>query len=345
MTVRVGVIGVGTIGQQHVTTLTRTVSDATVAAVSDVDGPRAESVASGLSTARVFASGLDLIRAEDVDAVVVASWGASHAEFVIACIEAAKPVFCEKPLAPTADACVRIMQAEIALGRRLVSVGFMRRYDAAYRALKRALADAALGAPLMVHCAHRNMSVPPHYGGDMPITDTAIHEIDIVRWLLEDEIVATRVLRPRQTSRAQPNLPDPLIVILEMASGAIVDVEVFVTLPYAYDIRCEVVCELGTAALGDDSAVTLRKDRRWSRGAPEDYRERFAGAYETELREWIQGLHDGDGTGPSAWDGYAATAVADSCVAALRTGDRVLVQLVERPALYGTVPVSDGGTA
>jgi myo-inositol 2-dehydrogenase/D-chiro-inositol 1-dehydrogenase len=338
VTVRVGVIGVGNIGQQHVRNLTHAVSGAQIVALSDVEVSRAESVASGLSGARVFPRARDLIRAGEVDAVLVASWGPTHEEFVLGSIQAGKPVFCEKPLAPTTDECLRILQAESARGQHLVQVGFMRRYDDAYRALKRSIADAALGMPLMVHCAHRNQRVPPHYSGDMPITDTAIHEIDVVRWLLGDEIVAGRVLRPRKTSRAHANLPDPLVVLLEMASGAIVDVEVFVTLPYGYEIRCEVVCELGTAALGDDAPVVLRRDGKRSDQVPDDFLERFGRAYERELQEWVDSVAHGKATGPTAWDGYAATAVADCCVAALHTGERVPVRLRERPDFY-----RDGG--
>lgn len=332
--VRVGVIGVGNIGQHHVQTLARHVPGASVVAVTDVDLDRARSVADGLDQARVHATGQDLIRSDNVDAVLVASWGSTHAEFVLASIEANKPVFCEKPLAPTTDECLRILQSEIATGRRLVQVGFMRRYDAAYRALHAALEDGALGTPLMVHCAHRNREVPMHYGGEMSITDTAIHEIDIARWLLEEEIVAARVIQPRKASQARINLQDPLMVLLETEGGALVDVEVFVTLPFGYEIRCEVVCERGTAALGDDAPLVLRTDGRRSERVPDDFNERFAGAYETELVAWIASVQAGEATGPGAWDGYAATAVADACIAAWRTGERTLVRLTERPEFY-----------
>ncbi|MBV9577938.1 MAG: Gfo/Idh/MocA family oxidoreductase, partial [Chloroflexi bacterium] len=316
-TVRVGVIGAGSIGQQHIRTLSRAVPGARVVGVCDADPGRAEAAARELADVRVFASGRELVQAPEVDAVLVASWGHTHEEFVLAAIEARKPVFCEKPLTPTAAGCQRIMQAEVATRQRLVTVGFMRRFDPAYRELKAALGDGRLGAPLLVHCAHRNQGVPPHYGGDMSITDTAIHEIDSARWLLDDEIVATRVLRPRKSLRATANLQDPLLVLLEMSSGALVDVEVFVTLPFAYEIRCEVVCELGTAALGAQTRLTLRKDEMRSDHMTTDFLERFGAAYEGELRAWVDGLADAGATGPSSWDGYAAAAVADSCVAAL----------------------------
>ena len=115
---------------------------------------------------------------------------------MLACIAAGKPVFCEKPLATTQDACQRIVEAEVAAGRRLVQVGFNRRYDPAHRALKQAIDGGAIGAPLLAHCAHRNASVPEHYTRDMSIADTAIHEIDELRWLFGTEITAVQVLTP-----------------------------------------------------------------------------------------------------------------------------------------------------
>ena len=79
-----------------------------------------------------------------------------------------------------------------------------------YRALKDVVDAGDIGAPLMVHCAHRNPSVPGHYTRDMAITDTAVHDFDVVRWLLGEEFVATTVLTPRR-SRHGGDLQDPLM--------------------------------------------------------------------------------------------------------------------------------------
>jgi myo-inositol 2-dehydrogenase/D-chiro-inositol 1-dehydrogenase len=333
VTVNVGVIGVGMIGQDHIRRLTTVLSGSAVVAVADADPARARSVADGVPGARACATGQDLIRDDAVDAVVVASWGPTHEEYVLACIEAGKPVFCEKPLATTQEACLRILDAEMKHGKRLVQVGFMRRYDPAYRALKETVASGAIGAPLFVHCAHRNPSVPATYTSDMAINDTSVHDIDIVRWLLDEEVVATSVLTPRRNRRGG-ELRDPIFVLFEMASGALVDVEISVNIAYGYDIRGEIVGETGVAALAESNPVVLKREGAFSGRVPADWRERFVRAFDLEFQEWINATVSGTATGPSSWDGYAATVVADAALEALRTGTRTTVSMRERPDFY-----------
>jgi myo-inositol 2-dehydrogenase / D-chiro-inositol 1-dehydrogenase len=347
MTVGVGVIGTGMIGQDHIRRITQVLTGGAVVAVNDVDQARAGQVAAGLPgaglpgaglhSATVHASAQDLIADARVDAVLVASWGAAHEEPVLAAIAAGKPVFCEKPLAPSQDACLRIIDAEMAHGRSCVQVGFMRRYDAGYQAMKAALADGGIGAPLLMHCAHRNPSMPPYgFATEMLITDSAVHEIDLVRWLFDEEIAAVTVLKPRRTSKAADGVQDPLIIVLEMVSGVLVDDEVFVNAGYGYDIRGEVVCESGTVALADGAGVSVSAAGRRSVSVPADWRERFIRAYDAELQDWLTAVAAGTSTGPSSWDGYAAAVVADGAVAALRTGRRIAVALPERPDFYST---------
>ncbi len=149
----------------------------------------------------------------------------------------------------------------------------------------------------------------------MLITSSCVHEIDITRWLLGEEIVAATVRAPRSTGRRRTGLVDPQLILLETASGVLIDVEVFVNARYGYDIRCELVGEQGTLRLAEQ--------------VEPDFRARFATAYRRELDCWVQG-----DKGPSAWDGYAANAVADACLASLASGRRAEVELAEKPALY-----------
>jgi myo-inositol 2-dehydrogenase/D-chiro-inositol 1-dehydrogenase len=334
---KVGVIGTGMIGKDHIRRMTSVLSGSSVVAVTDVDPSLAAAVASPIG-AQVFPDGASLIAAPSVDAVVVSSWGPTHEEYVLASIAAGKPVFCEKPLATTAAACLRIVQAEVAAGRRLVQVGYMRRYDVAYRALKAVIDGGEIGAPLMMHCAHRNASVPSFYEKEMAITDTAVHEIDMVRWMFDSEITAASVLIPRKSGNGG-ELQDPLFLLLEMANGVLVDVEISVNVRYGYDIRGEILGENGTAALGSLSPVSVRVGGRVSDPVPADWRERFIAAYDVEFQEWIDAVSSsGASSGPSAWDGYAAAVVSDAAVAALRGGSRVPVSLAPKPAFYSSTP-------
>ena len=221
-----------------------------------MDPARAAAVAERIG-ATAYPDSASLI-ASDVDAVMICSYGPAHEVDVLACIAAGKPVFCEKPLTPTADAALRIMEAEQAAGRRLVTVGFMRRFDRSYREMKALLDSGDLGETLMVHCAHRNPTVPENYTWDMAINDTAIHEVDTMRWLLGEEFVTARVDTPKRTSLRFEHLQDPLVLVLETESGVRVDDEIFVNCQYGYDIRCEAVAEKGTVSLSDQEAVTVR---------------------------------------------------------------------------------------
>ena len=334
MTVRIGVVGTGMMGRFHVERLATSVADAKVVAVSDVFVEGAKQVAEQVG-ARAYSDGHELIGDDQVEAVLIASPGPTHEEFTLACLAADKPVLCEKPLAPTIDACLRVLEAEAAKPRRLVQVGFMRRYDDGFRALKATVDAGRVGRPLLLHCRHRNADVPPGFTTDMMITDSVVHDIDVTRWLLGQEILAATVYKARRSSLAPEGLADPQMVLLETSEGVLVDVESFVNCQFGYDIRYELVGETGTLSLGETAGVLVRQEGRYAGPVPADYRERFSDAYQAELSEWVQGVLEGAITGPSAWDGYATTAVAEAAVASQTKGDRVAVELVDRPALYG----------
>jgi myo-inositol 2-dehydrogenase/D-chiro-inositol 1-dehydrogenase len=215
-----------------------------------------------------------------------------------------------------------------------VQVGYMRRYDAQYRAMKSAVHSGEIGAPLLMHAAHRNPSVPPHFTSDMIINDSAVHDIDVARWMFDDEIASVAVLKPRQNRKAAASLDDPLVLLLEMAGGVLVDVEVMLNAAFGYDIRGEVVCEDGTVELSESAGVIAKRAGTHYGRVPADWAQRFVRAFDTEFQGWVDAVTAGGTTGPSAWDGYAATVACDTAAAALRSGDREVVELREKPALY-----------
>lgn len=336
MTLRIGVIGTGAIGQEHIERLSKKLVGSEVVAVNDINEESAKSAVKRIGiNAKFYQDPHALINAQDVDAIVVTSWGPSHEEFVLASIAAGKAVFCEKPLAVTAEGCKKIVDAEIQYGKRLVQVGFMRPFDSTYRQLKASLDNGDIGQPLLLNCKHFNPEVGDSYTTDMAIVDTLIHELDVLRWLLDDDYKSAQVIYPRKTAKASSHLMDPQIVILETTKGIVINTEIFVNCQYGYDIQCEVVGETGIATLPEPTQVLFRKAGNLQRAILVDWKKRFIDAYDVELQAFINNVKSGTFThGASAWDGYAAAVAADVCVLAQKTGKIEPISMPKTPAFY-----------
>lgn len=333
MELRIGVIGTGAIGEDHIRRLTKVTSGAKVVALSDINVDNAKRIAKEYG-ATFYKTGNEVIHAEDVDAVVVASWDPTHAGFVQECIKAGKYVLCEKPLATTAEECLEIIDAEINGGKKLVQVGFMRRYDRGYMKLKQIIDSGEIGEPLMVHCCHRNKSHIPQHTSDMTIKNSGIHEIDVLRWLLDDEYESGQAFAARQNSNASKGLEDPQMMLLTTKKGILVDVEVNMSSAYGYDIQCEVVCEKGTIRLPNPSSVMMKKDGNRSYEIYPDWTYRFIEAYDIEFQDWIDSIKAGAPTGPDSWDGYVACVTADTLIDAKKKGSIKKININSKPELY-----------
>ncbi|WP_329195356.1 MULTISPECIES: Gfo/Idh/MocA family protein [unclassified Streptomyces] len=333
-TLGIAVIGAGRMGADHVRRIGRTVGGARVVAVADPDGDRAKEAVAGLDGVSAHSDAAAAIAAPGVDAVLVASPGAAHEEALLHALARELPVLCEKPLTPDPAGALRVLEAERRLGRRLVQVGFMRRFDAEYERLKELLDEGGIGRPLFLHCRHRNASSPSFFTGDMLISDSVVHEVDAARWLLGQEITAVTVLSPTPSAAAPEGLGDPRFVVLETSGGAIVDVEIFVNCGFGYQVQCEAVGESGSARIGDARAMVVQSGGRWGGEIAQDFLVRFADAYDRQVRRWVAAAARGRIDGPDVWDGYAAAAVSEAGLAAARSGARTPVELVERPALY-----------
>ena len=284
---------------------------------------------------RHYIDAKDLIADPKVEAVIVASPDATHIEYTLACLKAGKPVLCEKPLAPTAAEALRAIEAEVKGGKRLIQVGYMRRFDPAYVEMRNTLKSGRLGRAVMFHCAHRNVSAPDWFTPENSITNSGVHEIDIVRWLVDDEIAAIRAIKPKGVGKEKPG--DPVMLIIETAGGSPCRRRDF----HQRALRLRRARRVGVRG-GDDGPRAPRAGRdpaldRASRPTfPPDWRGRFEDAYRIELQGWVNSMRGGPPVGASAWDGYAATAIAEAGVQSLRRGERVEVKLAPKPDFYAS---------
>lgn len=331
MSVRIGIIGVGVMGADHARTLVSHVPGAELKAIHDASIDRARAIAAETG-AGVADDAHAIVRDPAIDAVVVASPDATHRDLTLACLAARKPVLCEKPLAPTAAEARTVIETEIAIGRRLVTTGYMRRFDPAYVEMKTRAADGAFGAPLMFHCVHRNVSAPAWFDGRMAISNSAVHEFDIARWLLADEPATIAVSRPTAGNGA---VGAPLFLVMDTAAGRLVTIEVHVNAGYGYDVRGELVCERGTLSLRAPAATEANLALAGGVAYPRDWRPRFADAYRLQLQDFVRSVDaEHPSRGASAFDGLMATVTAEAALAALANGKRTALAPPQTPSLY-----------
>jgi len=328
---RVGLLGVGMMGADHAKRLAYRTSGAHLVAVSDPATDRAQRLAAGIDGVSFLPDAAELVASDEVDAVVIASPGFAHEEQVLACLEHGKPVLCEKPLTMDATSSYRLVEAEARGGRSLVQVGFMRRFDPEYAALKALLDSGDHGRTLLLHHVHRNKSVAGDFRSEMIVRDSLVHEVDVSRWLFGAEIEEVTILAPTPTSAVEDGVLDPQLAVFRMAGGAIATAEVFVNSQIGYEVRCEAVGEHGTATVGRGQGLVIRRDNRLGEAIPDDFRTRFARAYDLEVQAWVDATRRGEVVGPTTWDGYAASAVCEAGLESLASGRPARVTLGERP--------------
>ncbi|MGJ6125463.1 Gfo/Idh/MocA family oxidoreductase [Mycolicibacterium sp. Y3] len=339
--IKIAVLGVGIMGADHVARITSRISGARVVVVNDYLAEKAGAIAAGIPDCRAVGDPLDAIADPEVDAVVIASPGPSHEKQLLACLEHGKPVLCEKPLTTDAETSLAVVKREAELGKRLIQVGFMRRFDHEYAQLKSMLDAGEFGRPLVLHCVHRNPAVPPTFDSAMVVRDSLVHEVDVTRFLFDEEIASIQIIRPATNPGAPEGIQDPQIAVMRTASGKHIDVELFVTTGVAYEVRTELVGEKGSAFIGlDVGLVRKTATGMWGGQITPGFRERFGQAYDTEFQRWVDAVHagatSGDYTdGPVAWDGYAAAAVCEAGVLSLNSGEPVDVRMVARESIKG----------
>jgi myo-inositol 2-dehydrogenase / D-chiro-inositol 1-dehydrogenase len=194
--IRVGVIGVGIMGAGHARYITDSVDGAVVTAFFDLDAARMDALANELSaksgaTINKHSSVADLINDPTVDAVIICSPDGLHPEHLELCVKAGKPTLCEKPLAPRLEDAKKIAEIVKASGVP-VALGFMRRFDPGYIQLKKEIQSGKYGEVVQIRAVTRNVASPGATTAGM-ISNSAVHEFDIARWLLEEEFTTVSV--------------------------------------------------------------------------------------------------------------------------------------------------------
>ena len=265
MSLRIGVIGCGQIARGiHLPVLGR-MPEVRIAAVAEpVEGSRAAAVAIARGAA-AFSDYRELLQAGGLDAVVVCSPPHLHAETAIAAFEAGLHVYLEKPLAPSLDEGMRVVDAW-RRARKVGMLGFNFRFHPQITRIRQRIADGAIGTPLGVRAV---FSILPHELPDWKRTratgggvllDLASHHIDLVQHLLEDDVV--RVYASTRSLRGEG---DHAAVQLELASGVMA--QLFVSLGTVDEHRIEILGTGGKLVMDRVELVRPEHQPATQRGA------------------------------------------------------------------------------
>lgn len=330
----IGLVGAGRMGSIHGRLIAQRVPEARLAGIADVNVDACRHLADELGNPPVFGSLDDMLATPDIDAVLIAVSSNRHLEAIRVAASAGRDILCEKPIALTiADTLAGIEAAETA-GVRL-QVGFMRRWDPDYARARARLASGDLGWPILFKSLQFDADPPPAAFADPAVSggimvDMGIHEFDLARWLMDDEVVEVHAFG---SSVAQPELAtvgdvDSAVVNLRFAGGATGAVELARNTTYGEDVRTEVLATAGSVWVGHLPV----SHGAWSGshvGVAADVADasvpRFEAAYTAQTRGFAQAILDGRPVDVPGSDGAAALAIAIAADRSMREGRPIAV--------------------
>ncbi len=322
MSLKIGLIGAGGMGSFHARTLAA-MGDVEMVAIADPIGDAAARLAAEVGGV----ASLDWhdVIAADIDGLVIASPAFAHEEQAVAALAAGIPTLCEKPLAVTAQECHSIINAEVALGRRLIQLGLMRVYDPAHVQVAEALAD--LGTVHHLRCTHRNVHAVRRSVYAV-FTDSMVHDAHTVRSLTGREVARVTAFAAGTADSIAHGL-----IVAEYEGTGHATIE-FSERSYAYEVGVEVEAEHGGVVMALPMLPTLRRGGGQSIDIGNDWFGRFADAYVIEAEAWVASLRAEAVTGPSAWDGLMAQMIVEAGLVSIAAGGPITLDRPPMPSLY-----------
>ncbi len=324
MTLRFALLGAGRIGQVHANAIA-TNPDATLVAVADAD-PQAAKVLIAIHGGEVRNMAA-IAAADDIDAVLICTPTNTHADLIETFARAGKAIFCEKPIdleVGRVGACLKVVRDT---GAHLM-VGFNRRFDPEFIAVRQAITAGKIGTVEMMHITSRDPGPPP---GDYIKTsggifkDMTIHDFDMARFLLGEEIECVSARASVLVDPVFGDLGDydSASVILTTASGKHCSISNSRRAAYGYDQRIEVHGSLGLISAQNqrEVSVEIATAQGYLRPPLHDFfMTRYVAAYAAEIAAFIASLSDRTIAVPGGEDGLRALQIAEAAQKSVRTG-------------------------
>lgn len=334
-TIKCAVLGLGRLGYWHAENLATKVQGAELVKVIDPLTGRAEQVAKELGVKNWSQNPNEAFMDEEIDAVVIVTPTSTHAEMIKKAANHKKHVFVEKPLTQNLEEADEVIQTLDESGT-FCQVGFMRRFDPAYVEAKKRIVAGDIGKPLYFKGVSRDGNVPhedfiKHSGGIF--LDVAIHDYDIARFLMEDEVDSIQctgnILLESNSFMKKYDDVDQGLSTIRFKSGTAGDIETMRVAPYdGYDIRGEVIGTEGAIQIGSMRQQDIRifSNNKSGYDLVADFPTRFANAYLLEIVHFIDSLRKDEEPSSTARDGKKALEIAYAGTKSFSTGETVLLR-------------------
>jgi len=298
---KIGIIGGGRIGKVHAINLSTRVAGIEVAVMADpFADEKLEAFAADLGITRVIKDYKEILRDVDIDAVLICSPTDTHADISQEAALAGKHVFCEKPLDQDPEVIRKTLEVVNRAGV-VFQIGFNRRFDHNFRALRQAVVDGSVGDVHLLRITSRDPAPPPveyvRVSGGL-FMDMAIHDFDMARYLTGSEVVRVHAAGAVLVDPAigREGDIDTAITTLWFKNGALGVIDNSRKATYGYDQRAEVFGSKGAAQSANDTPSTVRisdSDRVGSEKPMYFFLERYAESFAEELRDFVNAIREG----------------------------------------------------
>ena len=333
---RISVLGCGRIGRMHADNIAAH-ARADLAGVFDVHGPSAEEVA-GKHGVRKFASAEETIASDTVDAVLIATPTSTHVDLLEACVNAGKPVLCEKPIDLSLDR-VNALKNRIDGTDVPIMLGFVRRFDPGHAAARKAAVDGEIGELHQVIITSRDPGMAPDgyiesSGGIF--RDMTIHDLDLARFMLAEEVIevqatGSRLVDPVLMERCDDY--DTVVVTLKTATGKQAVITNSREAAYGYDQRVELFGSKGMVISENRRENLMTKHVAGATGiaAPLQhfFIERYGEAFDAEIGHFVDAIDNGTPVPVGFEDGRLALLLADACFMSIAEGRAIKTSELE----------------
>lgn len=315
--IRVCLIGCGRAGMIHARSYMGGVSGAVLAALCDPSADTLKAAAEETGVTKLYHDWHDVMKDEEIDAVIVVTPTQFHHDVVISAASAGKHVFCEKPMASTEAECDEMIAA-CAANRVKLQLGFMRRFDRSFRRGKEMLDAGTVGDVTLIKSNTYGPSEPKEWMYDVrrnygPIGEVNSHDFDTLRWYAGSEVKMIHAVghnfRSPEKARQYPEYYDTCTVMLEFENGVLGMITGAQYVRYGYDSRVEILGTQGIIKVGSqhaNSAETVTADRVIRSDSMDSWRTLFIDAYRAEDQAFIDCIREDTEPPVSGTDGKMA---------------------------------------